>query len=158
MADDDLRPELKHTARTALRQANPDSFGRTGGNPEVVQHVAGIERRASEIKERLRAHSRRFEENWTTREAVGLWQKRVHEAARHPKPEGAERPELEPEALMRDARRNVRARATRRLSNLNAIKTGMQNAVIRTQQSMKQERGPEISRNPERARTMRRTQ
>jgi len=149
MTGNDDPSTIKGTARAALRAANPDRFAHAQGKPDTAGRLAAIERRAQAVSDRLRAHLERFEESWTAREAIRLWRRRAVLAARHPAPAGARQPALEPTALMRDARRQVRARATRRLSSVSAIKTGMQNAVLRTDPRMMPQAVLTAGTNPE---------
>ena len=142
MQDAQFRQDLKDGARIPFRQSNPDGFGRAQGDPAMVKKLAAIEQRAGRIKNRVRAHCSHFQDNWTAREAITLWQKRAALVAKHPAPANAPKAELEPGKIMADARRRVISRATNRLSKVNAIKTRMANAVLRTHQDM----GPDQSK------------
>lgn len=140
--------------RQDFREANPAPFGRTEGNPDSVRRLGVIETRAAGLKERMRDHIAQHETNWVAREAVRLWSKQAVPKLIHPAPRGVS-PEDFWEQVFRQARRNVRARATRRLTALNAIKTRMQNAVIRT--APQQQAPPELALKPQFHKALNRT-
>jgi hypothetical protein len=124
------RPDLKGRQRAAFHRANPASFGRAQGDAAAVRQLGQIQARSSAIKDRARAHYRRFEESWVAREAISLWQKRAGFTDEHPAPEGAPGKYVA-HSIMTQARRNVRARLVQRLTRVNAVKTRMENAVVR---------------------------
>lgn len=116
--------------RPAFRQANPGAFGRAQGDPDATRRLGVIEQRASSIKDRFREHFDRNEELWVVREAMALTAKRTFPTLQHPRPSYAHHSDFA-ELMMTQARRNVHARALQRMSNINATKTRLQNAVIR---------------------------
>ncbi len=133
MTDARYRPDLKGASRARFREANPDAIGRVGGDVPAIRQIAAIDRRVVDVKDRMRKHLTRFEESWVAREAVSLWQKRAVLAAKHPTPQGPSgSASLSADELMSEARRNVRARGTRRMSAINRIGGTMKNAVTNT--------------------------
>lgn len=131
MAKSPFRPDLKGSQAAAFRIANPKPFGRAQGNVKAVEQMAAIERRAEKIKERVRAHFLRHKETWVAKEAISLWLKRAVPAHDHPRPVNGAPVDVSG-AYLNQARRNVVARMSRRLSDLNATKTRLQNAVVRS--------------------------
>lgn len=124
--------------RPDFRAANPEVFGRAA-DAESLRRLSAIERRASDLKDRFRAHFERHEVAWVLAEAVALSNMRSFPTLQHPRPPN--RPRGDFTALtMTEARRNVHARALQRLSALNTTKTRLQNAVIRN--APVQSRGP----------------
>jgi hypothetical protein len=92
--------------------------------------VSRIERRSDVLKERARAHHKKFEDRWVAKEAIRIWQRHLKESAAHPSPRGVNRA-LMPEGILKAASHNVQARTNRRLALINTIKTRMGNAVVR---------------------------
>jgi hypothetical protein len=106
------------------------AYLRAGGNVVAVSTLSAIERRAETIKQRAVRHYKAFEDRWTAKEMLRLWQRQLAQHAKYPPPPGVAA-EVSPEAIFKLAARNVKARTNRRLSQINAIKTRMSNAVVR---------------------------
>lgn len=114
-----------------FQAANPAPFGKTEGNLDSVRRLGVIEARVAETKERLRDHLARHEGHWVEREAIKLWADQAIAKLSYPPPRGVA-PVAFAEQCFQQAKRNVRERATRRMTKLNTVKARMQNAVIRT--------------------------
>lgn len=124
-------PTLKvDRPRPEFRQANPAVFGRTGDDRDTLSRLSVIEQRATGLKDRFRAHFDKHEVAWVLNETLRLLAKRSYPTLDHPKPRNAP-DENFGELMMGQARRNVHARALRRLSTINSVKTKLQNAVVR---------------------------
>jgi hypothetical protein len=111
-----LRGSFKGPAARPDKQLS--SPGRKNGSPqERLARLEGLEGR-------LRAHLKRSEPMWTGREAVKLLRKHVRPKLNHPVPLalGALPAGASPSFIDEQARRNVRARITRRMSHLNEIR------------------------------------
>jgi len=90
------------------------------------------EKRLESVREALKAHCARHKPVWIAKESVRLVQKRLRPGFAHPAPIGA-RQSTDLPAITRQARRNVEARITRRLSRLNTIaRTRQQNRTRQT--------------------------
>lgn len=144
-----FRPDLKGRQKQAFQEASPQVFAKVGRDPGAVEQLGLIERRAAALKEKVRAHHRKYEESWVAKEAIQLWQKRSGLTADHPAPTSVPGAYVA-QSIMGQARRNVTARATRRLIAINEIKTRMENAVVRTrhQRSRKQDAVPGPDQKP----------
>lgn len=123
------------TVNSAFQSANPSQFGRVRGSVETTTRLAAIENRAAHVKERMRAHCQKHEESWVAKQAIALWKKRAGIEAKHPMPPGVISG-VDPQVILVDARRIVRARMNARLSNINSIKNRMGNAVVRNQPAL----------------------
>lgn len=141
------RPDLRGRQQAAFRRANPDAFGRAGGNPGAVEQIGMIERRAAQVRERVRAHFKKYQESWVAKEAIAIWQKRAGFANEHPAPASAPGRYVA-QSIMMEARRNVRARVVQRLTRVNVVKTRMENAVVRNRQSQSRQAAPENKAEP----------
>ena len=132
--DRPYQPDLANVAKGAFRKANPERYGKVQGRPEAVSQLRTIDMRAGQMRARMRQHFVRYQEAWVAKEAIRVWQKRAALTAKHPPPFNYMRESLTARSIMQEARRNVRARMTGRLTRLNRIETQMQNAVVRSQQ------------------------
>lgn len=108
----------------------PPAYQRAVKNPATFQILKGIEKRSEDIRQRAIDHYKRFEDRWTAKEALRLCARHNAQSASHPAPPGVRR-DIPPEAMMRNASRNVEARTNARLAKINAIQTRMSNAVVR---------------------------
>ncbi|WP_414468082.1 hypothetical protein [Methylobacterium currus] len=95
-----------------------------------MKALTGIERRATAARQRALDLHRAFEDRWTAKEAIRLWQRHLQRAGQLDAPKGAVRTVDEKEVL-KIAARNVQARTSRRLEKIESIKTRMANAVVR---------------------------
>ena len=124
-------PSNKNGAASgAFNKTTPAAFRSAGGNPTSIKALSRIEDRAAQIKVRAIDHFKAFQDRWTAKEAIRIWQQRVDQHAQHPGPDGSA-PHTTPEEVLKLAGQVVRARTVRRLSKINAIKTRMTNAVAR---------------------------
>jgi hypothetical protein len=114
----------------AFDLTTPAAYLKAQENPAAFQILNGIEKRSEDIRQRAIAHYKRFEDRWTAKEAMRLWARHNAQSASHPAPAGVRR-DITPEAMMRNASRNVQARTNARLAKINAIQTRMSNAVVR---------------------------
>lgn len=121
----------KAPLKNAFSDASPSAFERAGGNPAIVSALTSIERRAEAIKSRVIAHAKSFEDRWTAREAMQLWKRYIVNQTKQPAPPNTIQ-EIVPAAVMKTAARQVAARTQLRLAKVNAIKTRMGNALIRS--------------------------
>jgi hypothetical protein len=144
----------KAPLKNAFSDATPSAFERAGGNPAIVSALTSMERRAEAIKSRVIAHAKNFEDRWTAREAMQLWQRYLVNQTRQPAPPNTIQ-EIIPAAVMKTAARQVAARTQLRLARVNAIKTRMGNALIRSlaTRSLSQHFG-ETTQRPEQARRL----
>jgi hypothetical protein len=147
----------KATLQNSFAMTTPSAFERAVGNPAVVATLAAIERRADALKARTVAHAKTFEDRWTAKEGIHLWKRYLANQGQHPAPPNAIH-EIAPEAVMKTAARNVSARMQRRLARINAIKTRMSNAVVRSVQTRTlSQRFDEVAVTPEQRLRRRRT-
>ena len=156
MESDALRPELKGQARLPFQDRNSGSFARARGETPVVEQLSAIHRRADRISDRLRKHCQKFEESWVAKEAIQIWNKRTELSAKHPAPDGAPNIALDPQVIMQQARRTVRARMTKRLSNVNQTRTRMENAVLKNANDNRREHAPKVIQAFDQSRQMKR--
>ncbi|WP_149535741.1 hypothetical protein [Siccirubricoccus phaeus] len=124
------------SASADFEQATPKSFTRAGGNPATVKALSAVERRAAKLKAKAVEHARRFQDRWTAKEAIRIWQKRLEQQAKHPAPPGEERTVF-PEEVLKLASRAVQSRTARRLATINGIKARMSNTIVRNMDSPK---------------------
>lgn len=124
------------SASAAFEQATPKTFTRTGGNPATVKALSAVERRAAKLKARAVEHARTFQDRWTAKEAIRLWQKRLEQQTKYPAPAGEDRTVV-PEEVLKLASRNVQARTMRRLAMINCIKARMSNTIVRNMDTPK---------------------
>lgn len=103
---------------------------RAAGNPTALKALTGIERRAAATRQRALDLHRAFEDRWTAKEAIRLWQRHLTRSGKLDAPEGAVRA-VDEKQVLKIAAANVRARTSRRLSKIEGIKTRMANAVVR---------------------------
>jgi len=113
----------------------PKAYLRAAEHPAAFAMLSGIEKRGEALKDRAQDLYRKFEDRWTSKEAMRLWAHYNAQSASHPAPSGTHR-DVTPEALMKIASRNVQARTNARLSKINMIKTRMSNAVVRNLQAV----------------------
>jgi hypothetical protein len=136
----------KAPLKNAFSDATPSAFERAGGNPAIVSALTSIERRAEAIKSRVIAHAKSFEDRWTAREAMQLWQRYLINHTIQ---------EIIPAAVMKTAARQVAARTQLRLAKVNAIKTRMGNALIRSLETRSlSQYFAETTKRPEQARRL----
>jgi len=128
--------------RAAFEGQTPARYKLAAGNPVILAQLAAIDTRAEFAKTRARAHFWRYEETWVVREALSLWNKRPA-ASMQELPAMAR--EYAQASIMTEARRNVRARMTNRLTKINSISTRMTNSVLRNLRAM----NPDIARGPD---------
>lgn len=119
----------------AFDLTTPPAYLRAAENPAAFRALAGIEKRAEQLRQRALDHYKRFEDRWTAKEAMRLFTQHHAQSAFHPAPTGVSR-HVSPEALMKIASRHVQARTNRRLAKINAISTRLSNAVVRNLESM----------------------
>lgn len=119
----------------AFDLTTPAAYLTAPRNPAAFQILNGIEKRSEDIRQRAVAHYKRFEDRWTAKEAMRLWARHNAQSASHPAPAGVRR-DITPEAMMRNASRNVQARTNARLAKINAIQTRMSNAVVRNMEEL----------------------
>lgn len=124
----------------AFDLTTPAAYLKAAQNPAAFQILSGIEKRSEHVRERAIAHYKHFEDRWTAKEAMRLWLRHNSQSASHPAPAGARR-DITPEAMMRNASRNVQARTNARLAKINAIQTRMSNAVVRNLEELSLRRG-----------------
>ena len=124
MADDpsDLRSKFSQTTSEAHKRA--------AGNETILAALSKIETRSDRIKQRAMQHYKNFEDRWTAKELVRLYDRQLSQNAQHPAPPGAARGSS-PDSLGKMASHNVMARTNRRIAKINAIKTRMSNSVVR---------------------------
>lgn len=120
----------KRPLRNTFIDTTPSNFDRAAGNAKAISMLGSIERRAEALKARAVAHAKAFEDRWTAKEGMHLWKRYLANQGKHPAPPNVH--EIGPEAVMKTAARNVSARTQRRLARINAIKTRMSNAVVRS--------------------------
>lgn len=122
-----LSPAFTPTTRSAFAQAH--------GNAGALTQLSAIDKRADRVKARARAHFTKYEETWVVKEGLSIWKKRAGLSEAMPALSPLAK-EYTAQGVMNEARRNVRARMTQRLTNINGIKTRMSNTVIRNLQSL----------------------
>jgi len=130
MALGSSQPERRTGMKAEFSAAIPSAVVRVAGNPPALNMLSRIETRAGALRQRAIDHHKAFEDRWTAKEAIRIWKRHLAEHAKHPAPAGVQR-DVMPEAIMKMAAQNVRARTIRRLSLIKAIKTRMGNAVAR---------------------------
>jgi hypothetical protein len=125
------------TSRATFEGTTPRAFRLAQGNPEALTQLKIIDDRTSRTKDRARKHFGKYEETWVVREAADLWKRRAGLSA-----DVSALPAMAKEytalGLMTEARRNVRARMTLRLTKINSVGTRMSNAVVRNLQTLTQ--------------------
>lgn len=117
--------------RPEFRRANPEAFATAQGDVDTIRRLGTIENRATDAKERFRAHFDRHEDVWVAAEALRLSSQRKFPTLDHPKPRGFDQGSNIVDLMMGQARRNVNARAIVRFATINTVKTRLQNAVVR---------------------------
>lgn len=136
---------------TSFTATTPKSFSLANGDPAAITQLRAIEDRSARVKARARAHFGKYEETWVVKESVAIWKKRAGLAEVTPAlPTLAK--EYTAQSVMTEARRNVRARMTQRLTSINSIRTRMSNSVIRNlrARSPSQNQGPSNAVNQKR--------
>lgn len=123
---DEYPPRL----RRKFSQTTSVAYERANGNPTALSALSTIEARSNRIKQRAHDHYKNFEDRWTAKEIVRLYNRQLAQNAQHPAPPGAGHG-LSPDALAKMASHNVMARTNRRIAKINAIKTRMSNSVVR---------------------------
>lgn len=108
----------------------PRAFERADGDVRLIKTLARIEQRAEALRNKVIAHAAKFEDRWVAKEAMRIWERQLQQQRQHPGPAASE-PGVSKNEIMRIAQRNIAARTNRRLSLVNAIRTRMENAVIR---------------------------
>lgn len=136
---------LEGVAARAMRNANPEAFGKVQGDNDATARLAAIERRADRIKDRMRRHYASLQDRWVAREAIALWQRHDKLAAASNLPAEARRIQA-PQSIILTAERNVAARVAARLTKINEIKTRLQNGLVRSQPVPAQGQVPQHSR------------
>lgn len=131
------RPDLQGRQQAAFKDANPQAYARVGSDIRGIEQIGLIQNRTSAVKEHARAHLKKYHESWVAKEAVNLWKQRAGLTDKHPAPSNVPSSFIV-ETIMGQARRNVMARSTRRLTTINEIKARMQNAVVRNRQQLTQ--------------------
>jgi len=124
------QPSDRRALRTDFGDTTSTAQERAAGHPAALKLLSAINSRAYAVRQRAIAHHKACEDRWTAKEAMHLWKRLLTENARFPGPPGVKQ-DVAPEAVMKMAARNVRARTVARLSRINAIKTRMSNAVAR---------------------------
>lgn len=79
-------------------------------------------KRLDAVRAKLRNHCQRHKPVWIGRETVRLTNQRIKARFDHPAPRGAARQSLPLQNIARQARQNVEARITKRLSRLNTMR------------------------------------
>lgn len=123
---DDVPPKLRGQFSKTISAAQL----RAAGNPTALSALSTIETRTDRIRQRAMQHYKNFEDRWTAKEIVRLYDRQLSQHAQHPAPPGAARG-FSPDALGKMASHNVMARTNRRIAKINAIKTRMSNSVVR---------------------------
>ena len=122
-------------SRSAFTGATPKSVRLANGDPSTLSQINAIETRTNQVKRKVRNHFGKYVETWVVAEAVKLWTQRAGLSK-----ETAPREELAKQVtktgIMAEARRNVHARLTNRLTKVNFIKTRLSNAAVRNMQVM----------------------
>lgn len=134
--EQDYRPDLKGLPGHAFQTVNPASYGRTQGNPNVIEALRIVEKRTDQIRQKMQTHFEKYKQNWIAKEAISIWQKRSEISAKYPAPDFAKNDALKSESIMRHADMIVSAKMTKRFMKLNQIKSKMENAVIRNAEHM----------------------
>jgi hypothetical protein len=116
---------------SSFDRTTPAAYARASGDPVALKALSSVERRAEAVRQRALNHFKNFEDRWTAKEAIRIWERHLAQNALHPAPPGVKK-DVSPEAILKIASRNVAARNNRRLSKINAIKTRMSNALIRS--------------------------
>jgi hypothetical protein len=128
--------------RAEFRSANPEVFAKAQGDLDTTRRLGVVELRAEAIKQRFYEHFEKHQDAWTAAEAIRLMNSRSFPTLQHPAPRvfGAQQPRgLHISELMATkARQNVHARAIQRVTNINAIKSNLQNALIRNRPQVTQ--------------------
>jgi len=145
-ADNPYRPDLKEKAKRAFAKANPERYGKVQSRPEATAALRTLDHRSAHIKKSMRQHFRKFQEVWVAREAINIWQKRSALKANHPAPFNYFHRSLAADVIMKQARRNVQVRMSKRLSRVNKIKTRMENNVVRNQNFADRDKELRLSR------------
>lgn len=114
----------------AFGRTTPAAFARADGDVRLIRTLARIEQRSEAVRKKVIAHAGKFEDRWVAKEAMRVWEKQLQLQKQHPGPVGSE-PGISKNEIMRIAQRNVAARTNQRLTRVNAIRTRMENAVIR---------------------------
>jgi hypothetical protein len=130
--------------RATFQGQTPDRYRLAGNNPAVLAQLAAIDSRAADVNLKARSHFWKYEETWVVREAIGLWRSRSGLPSHMDSLPTAAR-EYTQASLMTEARRNVRARMTNRLTKINGIRTRMTNAVIRNLQHQSPQLNPTMT-------------
>lgn len=120
----------RSTATAAFKRTTPPAMQRAARSPTTLQALSKLEQRSQAIKERALAHHKNFEDRWTAKEAIRIWQRHLAQTASHPIPKGVDRTVM-PEGISKMASQNVQARTHRRLARINAIKVRMGNSILR---------------------------
>jgi chemotaxis regulatin CheY-phosphate phosphatase CheZ len=118
----------------AFHKVNRPIYGKVAGDAPAIRHIGTLEARSERIKQRLKDHYKKFEESWTAREAITLWQQQM----KAPSQTGRSNLYDPAAVIMAEARQNVRARVIKRFSKINAIRTRMENAFLRSRPEIKQ--------------------
>lgn len=116
-------------------EGTPTSIGRARGNIGALTQISAIEARTHQVKERARGHFNKYVETWVSKEAMTIWQRRAG-LSKETVPQGELAKQFIVNGVMSEARRNVHARMTVRLSKINGIRTRMSNTVIRNMQTL----------------------
>ncbi len=131
--DDPTLPVANPTA--SFRRATPEAFVKAQGDPDTLSRLGAVETRAEGIKQRFYEHFERHEDAWVAAEALKLAANRSYPTLQHPAPRGfgpvPARGSDVAELMMTRARQNVHARAIKRLTSINSVKTNLQNALVR---------------------------
>lgn len=108
----------------------PPALQHAAGAPTTIRALSKLEERGATIKERAIAHYKNFEDRWTAKEALRIWQRHLAQAGLQPVSKGVDRT-IMPEGVMRMASQNVLARTHQRLARINRIKAHMGNSIAR---------------------------
>ncbi|WP_417729045.1 hypothetical protein [Roseovarius sp.] len=139
MARDPMQTQ-RGLSKAAFDRQTPERYKLAGGNPAIAAQLSTIDNRRDTLKEKARKHFAKFEETWTVKEAMGLWNNRMGQGSVQNLPTMAK--QYSQNAILTEARRNVRARMTNRLTKINGIGTRMTNSVIRNVQKRSVEAAP----------------
>lgn len=109
-------------ARLPFRQANKPVSSSAKVPDRSAAHKLDRPQRLHAIQERARAHCARHKPLWVGRETVRLMNQRIKAQLSHPAPRGVAKQMSAPQSIARQARQNVEARITKRLSRLNTMR------------------------------------
>lgn len=136
----DFLQRARGLGKAAFDRQTPERYRLAGNDPSMLAQLSTIDNRSGTLKEKARKHFAKYEETWVVKEAIGLLDQRLGNNTMPNLPASAKR--LTRDSMMQEARRNVHARMTNRLTKINGISTRMTNSVIRNAQKRSVENSP----------------